>query len=461
MPGETGGRLVSLLRGGLIAGYLNHSLLVGIAWLRFLLFAFFVGALLALYGRFPGWEPLAGLALAFGLYNGIVALLIQRGKDDTARWIGGAFDTLTVMVSIYVLSASSAQNSAVQNLVKLPLFFVIPLSLVHFGLLVGMAISAGVLGWYYLTSNIITGPPEGMGAALIQAPALIVIGGLVTAISRNLQQERRLTEQARLRQSSGSSGSGAVIEHVLEVPPSPAPAKPTPASERIRVYIAEESYLLKRAYEYVFRPDSGVEIVDMCGASTGEELVRVAQDLKPHVMLLGFNILDRDAVDRTRMLLDSCPDVALVVLCARYNEQGLAALRKLCMGNAGACAYLLKNSVDEPEQLVEVVKSVARGRVILDPPMMEALIAGSESPAGMVKDLTPAEMKVLSWIAKGYNDEAISHVLGIGPEKMRRHVNSIHQKLGLTPGAENARVHAATLFLKATGLLSPDSRSPD
>ena len=453
--------MVSLLQGGLIAGYLNHSLLVGIAWLRFLLFAFFVGALLALRGRFPGWEPLAGLALAFGVYNGIVALLIQRGRDDTARWIGGAFDTLTVMVCIYVLSVSGAQNSLAQSLIRLPLFFIIPLSLVHFGMLIGMAISAGVLSWYYMTSNMVTGSPEGMGAALVQAPALFVISGLAVAISRNLQRERLQAEQARLRLPDGSGGNGVAMERVLEAAPPPVTAGPLPAPECVRVYIAEESYLLKRAYDYVFRPERGVEVIAMGGRSTGEELVRAAQTLKPHVMLLGFNVLDRDAVERTGTLQESCPDVALVVLCARYNEQGLAALRKLCIGYSGACAYLLKNSVDAPEQLVEVVKSVARGRVILDPPMMEALISGSESPAGMVKDLTPAEMKVLSWIAKGYNDEAISHVLGIGPDKLRRHINSIHQKLGLTPGAENARVHAATLFLKATGLLSPDSRSAD
>lgn len=453
--------MLSLLRNGLVTGYLNHSMLVGTAWLRFLLFAFFLGALLALRDRVSGLEPLIGLAVAIGLYSGAVAMLIRRGRDDTARWIGGAFDTLTIMVALYLLGTSGAQNGAAQGLTRVPLFLAIPVSLVHFGMLAGLAVSVGVVGWYFLFFGAVAGSPDGMGILLFQAPAIFVISGLAAALSRNLQQQRRQAEQARLRLLNGHNGNGASMVQVVDVAPSSPTLEPLPVPERIRVYIAEESYLLKNAYEYVFRSEREVELVEICGSSTGDELVKAVQSLNPHVMLLGFNVLDRDAVEKIRTLQDNCPDVGLVVLCARFNARGLMALRTLCASISGACAYLLTNSVDAPEQLVEVVRSVAKGRVILDPPMMEALIAGSESAIGLVKELTPAEMKVLSWVAKGYNDEAISHVLGIEGKRLRKRIDGIYLKLGLSSDAVTARVHAATLYMKATGMLSPESRSAE
>ena len=170
-------------------------------------------------------------------------------------------------------------------------------------------------------------------------------------------------------------------------------------------------------------------------------------------MLLGFKVLHPSTVDRLNHVRETNPDVAIALLSASYDVKGIKALREFSRGAAVGCAYLLKHTIDTVEQLTQVVRSVAEGRIILDPAVMEGLITTMDPKANFLKELSPRELEVLSWMAKGYNNGTIADVLCLEPKTIERHINDIYNKIGATPDSKHARVHAVTLYLRATGAL--------
>ena len=225
------------------------------------------------------------------------------------------------------------------------------------------------------------------------------------------------------------------------------------AAKRLRLYIAEEQQILREAYQTFFLPHPTIEVVGASGDTSIESLVGAAATLKPTVMLLGFKVLHADTVDRLKEIRQVEPNTAIALLSASYDVKGIKALREFSRGASVGCAYLLKHTIDTVEQLTQVVQSVSEGRIILDPAVMEGFINSIDAKSTFLKDLSPRELEVLSWMAKGYNNHTIADVLCLEPKTIERHINGIYNKLGTTPDSKHARVHAVTLYLRATGAL--------
>ena len=201
-------------------------------------------------------------------------------------------------------------------------------------------------------------------------------------------------------------------------------------------------------------------MIGATGDSTPESLVSAASTLSPDVILLGFKILQAETVNKLEMIRESNANVGIVLLSAYYDMKGIKALREFSRGRAVGCAYLLKHNVDTVDQLTQVVQSVFEGRIIVDPAVMEGLIATSDAKSTLLKDITPREMDVLSWMTKGYRNNTIAEVLCVDPKTVERHINNIYSKLG-TSEHKHGRVHAITLYLRAIGMLPAEGFSRD
>ena len=88
-----------------------------------------------------------------------------------------------------------------------------------------------------------------------------------------------------------------------------------------------------------------------------------------------------------------------------------------------------------------------------DPPVRNGFITGLAARSTFLKDLSPRHLEFLSWMAKGYNHHTIADVLCLEPKTIERHINGIYNQRGTTPDSKHARVHAVTLYLRATGAL--------
>lgn len=231
-------------------------------------------------------------------------------------------------------------------------------------------------------------------------------------------------------------------------------------NSRIKLYIAEEQQILRDAYQSFFLPQPDIEVVGATGDTSGESLVRVVEGLKPNVVLLGFKILQPTTVEKLDAVRESFPDIGIVVLSASYDVKGIKSLREFSRGSSAGCAYLLKHTIDTVEQLTKVIHSVAEGRIILDPAVMVGFMNSIEPKSTLLKELTPRELEVLGWMAKGYRNQTIADVLCLDPKTVERHINSIYGKMGCNE-SKHARVHAVTLYMRATGLLPGEDGSSD
>jgi DNA-binding NarL/FixJ family response regulator len=145
-------------------------------------------------------------------------------------------------------------------------------------------------------------------------------------------------------------------------------------------------------------------------------------------------------------LRETNPEVGVVVLSQYATPSYVLALLE---GGSERRAYLLKERVSDVEQLVAAICAVADGGSVLDPKVVEALVAenarGEDSP---LHELTPRERDVLREMAEGKNNAAIAEVLFLAERSVEKVIHSIFLKLGLTwETAVHKRVKAVVLYL--------------
>ncbi len=257
-----------------------------------------------------------------------------------------------------------------------------------------------------------------------------------------------------------------LIEQVLEVA-HPAGRIIEPAQKTITIFLAEEQQILKEAYTSFFQDQQAVEILGSSDDTSTEFLVAAAKEHNPDAMLLGVKSVQKDTVQKLEDLRQACPKLGIVLLFSFYDAQGIKALREFSKETHSGCAYLLKHTVDTVEQLTQVVFSVVEGRIIIDPMVMEGLIKTGDGHGAFLRDLSPRELEVLSWMAKGYRNDTIADVLSRDVKTVERHINNIYSKLfsdksdDEEEGSRHPRVQAALTYLKATGLLTNDQFADD
>jgi DNA-binding NarL/FixJ family response regulator len=228
------------------------------------------------------------------------------------------------------------------------------------------------------------------------------------------------------------------------------------ARHKVRLFVAEEQEVLRNAYETLLAQHTGIEVIGVSGTVSGPSLAQAIGELRPEAALVGVKVLRPAIVHELEAVREAYPGTAIVLLSATYEVQGLHALREFARGTPGGCAYLLKHTVDTVSQLAQVVQTAAEGRVILDPAVMDGLIAASGPQTKQLKKLSPRELEVLGLMAQGYRNNAIADILGLDPKTVDRHINGIYAKLGEGPGTMHPRVRAVMLYMRATGQLLHD-----
>jgi len=136
-----------------------------------------------------------------------------------------------------------------------------------------------------------------------------------------------------------------------------------------------------------------------------------------------------------------------VVVLSQYAEPEYALM--LLEKGASGRAYLLKERVSEIDQIRQAIEEVARGGSVIDPKVVEVLVAAKarakESP---LERLTPREKEILSEMAQGKNNAAIAGALVLTERAVEKHINSIFSKLALSEEKDvHRRVKAVLMFL--------------
>jgi len=215
----------------------------------------------------------------------------------------------------------------------------------------------------------------------------------------------------------------------------------------VRVVVADDSSIIRSALERVLDGSPSIEVVALCGDRDG--LLRAVEEAAPDVVVTDIRMppsLTDEGVQVASLLRRTHPHVGVVVL-SQYAEPryGLALLE----AGANGRAYLLKERVQSRGQLVAAVEAVARGGSVVDPGLVERMIAErrriERSP---LAELTARETEILALVARGRSNQAIADELAVTKRAVEKHIHAIFLKLGIAHEQDvSQRVKAALIYL--------------
>jgi DNA-binding NarL/FixJ family response regulator len=217
----------------------------------------------------------------------------------------------------------------------------------------------------------------------------------------------------------------------------------------LRVVLAEDNYLVREGVGRLIDLEPDLELVAACADYPA--LLKAVETDAPDVVVTDIRMPPTgtdEGIRAANEIRHLHPDVGVVVL-SQYSEPAYA-LQFLESGSRGR-AYLLKERVSDIAQLASAIREVARGGSVIDPEVVERLVAArSRDSRSPLRALTPRELEVLSQMAQGKNNAAVSASLVLSERAVEKHINSIFFKLGLSEDADvHRRVKAVLLFLSS------------
>ena len=215
----------------------------------------------------------------------------------------------------------------------------------------------------------------------------------------------------------------------------------------IRVVLAEDHYIVREGIRRLLETQPDVEIAAVCDDL--DSLLAAVEAEEPDVVVTDIRMPPGNADEGIRAaerLRETHPDTGVVVL-SQYATPSYA-LALLESGSAGR-SYLLKERVQDVEQLVSAIRTVAEGGSVIDPKVVEALVAENARGEGSpIKQLTPRERDVLREMAAGKSNAAIGESLFLAERSVEKVIHSIFLKLGLSwETSVHKRVKAVILYL--------------
>ena len=218
-------------------------------------------------------------------------------------------------------------------------------------------------------------------------------------------------------------------------------------SDKLRVVIAEDNYLVREGVRRLLEDSGQVEVVACVGDA--RELLDAVRRLTPSAVLTDIRMPPghhMEGIEAARAIRAEHPGIGVVVLSQHTDESYARALFN--DGSAGL-AYLLKDRVGDLEDLVRALNEVAAGGSVVDPLIIDTLVARQQTRASSpLASLTPRELDVLREMAQGKTNAGIEQALFLSESTVEKHVNAIFAKLGISAAPVHRRVVAVLAFLE-------------
>jgi DNA-binding NarL/FixJ family response regulator len=203
-------------------------------------------------------------------------------------------------------------------------------------------------------------------------------------------------------------------------------------SDPISVLLVDDQELFRSGVGIILGAQPGIEVVGSAG--TGEEAVRMADELTPDVILMDLRMPGIGGVEATRRILaperaQQRPKPVRVLVLTTFNldDQAATAIEH------GASGFLLKDTT--PGMLVDAIRSVHAGNAVLAPTDLATLLKTRFPRAVPVPEsfaaLTERELAVFDGVARGLSNTEIGAEIFVGESTVKTHVGGILRKLAL------------------------------
>ena len=199
----------------------------------------------------------------------------------------------------------------------------------------------------------------------------------------------------------------------------------------IRIVLAEDHIIVRDGLKSLISATPGFEIAGE--AENGLEAVRIADDLKPDLVIMDLTMPKTNGLDAIGDIKACSPGTRILILTVHKIEEYVRACLK-----AGADGYLLKKS--SHKELLNAIRHVISGDPYLDPGISDKIIQGylkgtPQADQGALNTLTKREREVLKLIAEGYKTAEISDYLCISRNTVDSHRSNLMRKLDLHSAA--------------------------
>ena len=213
----------------------------------------------------------------------------------------------------------------------------------------------------------------------------------------------------------------------------------------MRIVIADDSLLVREGLARML-VEEGIEVVGT--ASEPGELLRKIELLRPDVAVVDIRMPPTqtdEGIVAAQRIREAHQDIG-VLLLSQYLDSGYT--ERLLDDVPQGAGYLLKDRISHTAVLVDAIRRVAEGECVIDPTIVSRLVE-QRRRRGPLDDLTDREREVLTLIAEGRSNLAISRMLYLSPKTIEAHVRLIFQKLGLEQSPDDhRRVLAVLAFLR-------------
>jgi DNA-binding NarL/FixJ family response regulator len=207
------------------------------------------------------------------------------------------------------------------------------------------------------------------------------------------------------------------------------------------ILIVDDHPLVREGLKVIIGRSSKFEVVGEAGEA--REGFRMAEELKPDLVLLDISLPDESGIELTRRIKSALPEARILIVSMHSKIDYITEAFK-----AGATGYVVKESA--AEKLLTALESVATGEHYLDSPVSHSVIQNLiKSPEkdtkiadGAYGSLTPREQEILRVLAEGLSVKEIADKLFISPKTVENHRTNIMNKLGLNSSIELARYAA-------------------
>lgn len=204
----------------------------------------------------------------------------------------------------------------------------------------------------------------------------------------------------------------------------------------IKTIIADDHQLFRDGLKALLDSTPDTEVIGE--ASSGEEVVVLANKLRPNVILMDLQMPGVNGIEATQRITMDNPQINILILTMFDDDQSVfAALR------AGARGYVLKGV--KHDEMLRAVRAAASGEAIFSPGIAQRMMSffatarPAESPRAF-PDLTVREREILDLLARDYSNADIAGELVISPKTVRNHVSNILSKLQVADRREAGSV---------------------
>lgn len=201
--------------------------------------------------------------------------------------------------------------------------------------------------------------------------------------------------------------------------------------QQIRVLTVDDHEFVRNGMAFLLSPYEDIKVVG--SARSGEEALRLCEELELDIILMDLILTGMDGAAATQAIRARYPQVQVLALTTFHDEELVARTM-----HAGAIGYLLKGaSMDE---LAAAIRSAHAGKPTLAAEAVQALTQAARSGPKPGDDLSPREREVLTLLVAGKTNPQIAEALTISLATVSSHVSKILSKLGVANRAEAASV---------------------